>query len=98
MFEPFTRADDHRTTNVQGSGLGMAITKNIVHLMNGDIKVESKKNGGTKVTVTIYLKIQNKEVVAIEELTELPILVVDDEESSCESTVAALEKIGIAGK
>ena len=98
MFEPFTRADDHRTTNVQGSGLGMAITQNIVHMMNGDIKVESKKNGGTKVTVTIYLKLQGKDTVKIEELMDIPILVVDDEESSCESTVAALEEIGIAGE
>ena len=98
MFEPFTRADDHRTTNVQGSGLGMAITKNIVQLMNGDIKVESKKNGGTKVTVTIYLKLQEKAAVKMEELADLPILVVDDEEASCESTVAALDKIGIAGE
>lgn len=41
MFEPFSRADDHRTTKVQGTGLGMAITRNIVNLMNGDIQVES---------------------------------------------------------
>ena len=44
MFEPFSRADDHRTTKVQGTGLGMAIARNIVNLMNGDIQVESAPN------------------------------------------------------
>ena len=98
MFQPFTRADDHRTTNIQGTGLGMAIAQNIVHMMNGEIKVESEENGGTKVTVTIYLKLQEKKVVKIEELANLPVLVVDDEEVACESTVATLDKIGIAGE
>lgn len=98
MFQPFTRADDHRTTNVQGTGLGMAIAQNIVHMMNGEIKVESEENGGTKVTVTIYLKLQDKKVIKIRELADLPVLVVDDEKISCESTVATLSEIGIAGE
>ncbi|MFR5914501.1 MAG: ATP-binding protein [Blautia wexlerae] len=43
MFDPFSRADDHRTTRVQGTGLGMAIHKRyiVVSLMNGNIKVDS---------------------------------------------------------
>ncbi len=61
MFEPFSRADDHRTTKVQGTGLGMAIARNIVNLMNGDIQVESAPNKGTKITVTVYLKLQENE-------------------------------------
>ena len=98
MFQPFTRADDHRTTNIQGTGLGMAITQNIVHMMNGDIKVESELNKGTKVTVTIYLKLQKKEAAKIKELMNLPVLVVDDDSVSCKSTVAVLEEIGIIGE
>ncbi len=98
MFQPFTRADDNRTTNIHGTGLGMAIARNIVHMMNGEIEVESKEGEGTKVTITIYLKLQEKESVMIDELTDLPVLVVDDEVSCCESTVAALEEIGIAGE
>ena len=98
MFEPFSRADDKRSTNVQGTGLGMAIAQNIVHMMDGDIKVESHPNKGTKVTLTIYLKLQNKENVKIEELANLPVLVVDDEITACESTVATLKEIGIAGE
>ena len=61
MFDPFSRADDHRTTRVQGTGLGMAISRNIVNLMNGNIKVESTLHKGTKITVTIYLELQEKE-------------------------------------
>ena len=98
MFEPFSRADDHRTTKVQGTGLGMAIARNIVNLMNGDIQVESAPNKGTKITVTVYLKIQENEKEQEKELIDLPVLVVDDDKTCCESTVATLQEIGIAGE
>ena len=98
MFEPFSRADDHRTTKVQGTGLGMAIARNIVNLMNGDIQVESAPNKGTKITVTVYLKLQENEKEQEKELLDLPVLVVDDEKTCCESTVATLQEIGIAGE
>lgn len=95
MFDPFSRADDHRTTKVQGTGLGMAITRNIMHLMHGDIQVDSAPNKGTKITVTIYLKLQESE----KEQVDLPVLVVDDDRTCCESTVTTcrqsiLEKNG----
>ena len=98
MFEPFSRADDHRTTKVQGTGLGMAITKNIVNLMNGSIKVNSAPGKGTKITVTIYLKLQERKREQEKELLDLPVLVVDDDKTCCESTVATLKDIGIAGE
>ena len=98
MFEPFSRADDHRTTKVQGTGLGMAIARNIVNLMNGDIQVESAPNKGTKITVTVYLKLQENEKEQEKELLDLPVLVVDDDKTCCESTVATLHEIGIAGE
>ena len=98
MFEPFGRADDHRTTKVQGTGLGMAIARNIVNLMNGDIQVESAPNKGTKITVTVYLKLQENEKEQEKELLDLPVLVVDDDKTCCESTVATLHEIGIAGE
>ena len=98
MFEPFGRADDHRTTKVQGTGLGMAIARNIVNLMNGDIQVESAPNKGTKITVTVYLKLQENEKEQEKELLDLPVLVVDDDKTCCESTVATLQEIGIAGE
>ena len=98
MFEPFSRADDHRTTKVQGTGLGMAITKNIVDMMNGSIAVKSAPNQGTTITVTIYLKLQESERGQEKELMDLPVLVVDDDKICCESTVATLKDIGIAGE
>lgn len=98
MFEPFSRADDHRTTKVQGTGLGMAIARNIVNLMNGDVQVESAPNKGTKITVTVYLKLQENEKEQEKELLDLPVLVVDDDKTCCESTVATLQEIGIAGE
>ena len=98
MFDPFSRADDHRTTRVQGTGLGMAISRNIVNLMNGNIKVDSTLHKGTKITVTIYLELQEKEKEKDENLMNLPVLVVDDDKTCCESTVATLKEIGITGE
>ena len=98
MFEPFSRADDQRTTRIQGTGLGMAITRNIVNLMNGSIKVDSALNRGTKIIVTIFLKLQESEKEQEKELVDLPVLVVDDDKTCCESTVATLSEIGIAGE
>lgn len=98
MFQPFTRADDKRTTKIQGTGLGMTITKNIVDMMNGNIKVESKPGKRTRFTVTIFLRVQDKEINKVEEFANLPVLVVDDDVSCCESTVTTLNEIGIAGE
>lgn len=58
IFEPFTREEDTRTNKIQGTGLGMAIAKSIIELMNGDIKVESELGKGSKFTVTLYLTLQ----------------------------------------
>ena len=76
----------------------MAIARNIVNLMNGDIQVESAPNKGTKITVTVYLKLQENEKEQEKELLDLPVLVVDDDKTCCESTVATLQEIGIAGE
>ena len=67
-------------------------------LMNGDIQVESAPNKGTKITVTVYLKLQENEKEQEKELLDLPVLVVDDDKTCCESTVATLQEIGIAGE
>lgn len=98
MFEPFTRADDKRTTNIQGTGLGMAIAKNIVNMMNGNIYVDSAPGKGSRFRINIFLKLQKKEQHKIEELINLPVLVVDDDIVACESTQAILKDIGISGE
>lgn len=98
LFEPFSRADNKRTTEIQGTGLGMTITKNIVSMMNGTIHVESEVGKGSRFTVTIFLKLQEDTGTQIEELVDLPVLVVDDDEISCESTVNILNEIGMIGE
>lgn len=55
MFDAFAQEDSSRNTKYGSTGLGMAITKNIVELMNGTISVESEKGKGTQVTVVISL-------------------------------------------
>ena len=76
----------------------MAISRNIVNLMNGTIKVDSTLHKGTKITVTIYLELQEKEKEQDKNLMNLPVLVVDDDKTCCESTVATLKEIGIMGE
>lgn len=58
IFEPFSRAQQSSVSNTEGTGLGMAITRNIVRLMNGDIQVESEPGKGSRFTVMLYLKLQ----------------------------------------
>ena len=98
LFDPFTRADDKRTTQIQGTGLGMAIARNIVHMMDGSIQVESAPGKGSKFTVTIFLKLREPENQDLQELVHLPVLVVDDDPVSCESTVHVLDELGIEGE
>ena len=80
VFEPFARADDKRVTDIPGTGLGMAIAKNIVCMMDGDIVVDSTLNKGTKVLVTVYLEQRlveencADEQISIEELLKKAIL------------------------
>ncbi|MBE5901381.1 MAG: response regulator [Lachnospiraceae bacterium] len=56
LFEPFSRGEDDRINRIQGTGLGMAIAKNVVRMMNGDIQVESEVGKGTIFTVSLNLK------------------------------------------
>ena len=64
----------------------------------GNIKVDSTLHKGTRITVTIYLELQEKEKEQDENLMNLPVLVVDDDKTCCESTVATLKEIGIMGE
>ena len=95
IFEPFTRAEDGRISKVQGTGLGMPITRNIVRMMGGDIQIESKPNEGSTFTVTIFLKLQDTDGKADERFANLSVLVADDDEPSMESAVGILEELGM---
>ena len=98
IFEPFTRADDNRTTKIPGTGLGMAITKNIVDMMNGTITVDSEYGKGTCFTVSIVLRTQDSEDGPSDELADLPVLVVGDDREYCEGAVTILDEIGMNGE
>ena len=66
IFDPFTRAESSTTNKVQGTGLGMAITKNIVDLMGGQITVESEPNKGSRFEVTLSLPIDRSTVCHVD--------------------------------
>jgi CheY-like chemotaxis protein len=95
LFEPFSRAQDDRIRKVQGTGLGMAISRNIVNMMGGNIEVESEVNKGTKFIVTFFLKLQDAEEVHYADFVDLPVLVVDDDEISMESACCMLDDLGM---
>ena len=98
VFEPFARDANSYTNNVQGTGLGMSISRNIVRMMGGDIKVESKPGVGSCFTVTIYLKLQDKETINYDKFINLDILVADDDEISLNSCCMMLDDLGMKAK
>ncbi|MCM1106753.1 MAG: response regulator [Blautia sp.] len=98
LFEPFSREEDLRTSKIQGTGLGMAITHGIVQLMNGSIKVESEVGKGSRFTVTIFLKVQDSQELDYSALAGLPVLVVDDDPDVCESLNRLLDELGMKGE
>lgn len=95
IFEPFSRAEDSRISKIEGTGLGMAITMNIIRMMNGDISVASRVGEGSKFTVSVFLKQQNTEPQDICQFEGLSALVVDDDQYDCESACGMLKDIGI---
>ena len=97
IFEPFERETTVTRSGIQGTGLGMAITKNIVEMMNGKISVESEVGKGSTFTVEFSLKLQDvdKNVEQLKELEGLRALVVDDDFNICESVSMMLQQLGI---
>ena len=97
IFDSFTQEDNSRNSKYGSTGLGMAITKNIVELMNGTISVESEKGVGTTFTVAVTLK--NCDHPAFDSnfinYKDLKILVVDDEEVAAEHSRLVLDEAGI---
>lgn len=98
IFEPFSRAEDSRISKIEGTGLGMTIAQNIVRMMNGNIRVESKENEGSQFTVNLYLKQQNTSALDVRELEDLRVLVADDDECACEAACEVLNDIGMCGE
>jgi CheY-like chemotaxis protein len=99
LFEAFSQEDSSTTSKYGSTGLGMPITKNMVDLMNGHIKVDSEKGVGTTFTVSLTLGIAER--VPAKDLDELrphemSVLVVDDDRIACEHAKLVLEQVGIS--
>ena len=97
IFQPFTREEDSTTKKIQGTGLGMAITKNLVDLMGGTIKVTSTKGKGSTFTIdlTLYISAQGIDHTFWKDHNITKMLVVDDEEVICRNVILAMEETGV---
>ena len=97
IFDAFTQ-EDLTTTNVYGgSGLGMAITKSIVEMMNGNISVKSEKGVGSEFTVNVTFKNSDRTLENQRILPEnLSVLVIDDDPIALEHARIVLDELGIA--
>ena len=97
IFEPFERERTSTVSRIQGTGLGMAITKNIVDMMGGTIKVQTAQGKGTEFTVCVPMRAQTEQrpVEKITELEGLKALVVDDDFNTCDSVTKMLVKVGM---
>ncbi len=98
MFEPFARERTSTVSGIPGTGLGMAITKNIVDMMGGKIVVESEAGVGTEIKVSLDFKTCGEtphRSIAIEKLCGFRALVADDSMDACVSVCRMLEAIGM---
>ena len=97
IFESFSREQTSTVSGIQGTGLGMSITKNIVDMMGGDISIRSEEGKGTEFTVRLDCRLSDN-VVKYEPVPELQgarALVVDDDTDTCMSVSKMLRKIGM---
>ncbi|MBR4092201.1 MAG: response regulator, partial [Mogibacterium sp.] len=99
LFDAFSQEDSSSTSRFGSTGLGMAITRNIIELMNGTISVESEKQKGTTFTVTVTLAESDRKSIDEEETDlqphEMCVLVIDDDPIACEHAQLVLGQVGV---
>ena len=97
IFEPFERERTSTVSRIQGTGLGMAITKNLVDMMGGTIKVQTAQGKGSEFIICLPMRTQaeHRPVEKITELEGLKALVVDDDFNTCDSVTKMLVKVGM---
>lgn len=97
IFEPFEREQNSTISRIQGTGLGMAITKNIVDMMNGSIEVKSHQGEGTEFILTLTFRLGEKtgSFPSLPELKGRRALIAAEHVSTCENISAVLQSIGI---
>ena len=97
IFDPFERERTSTVSKIQGTGLGMAISKNIIDMMGGSIEVHTEQGKGTEFVICVDLRLQSaqKKIEKIDELEGLKALVVDDDFSTCDSVSKMLLRVGM---
>ncbi len=99
IFDPFTREKSSTVSGIQGTGLGMSISKNIIDMMGGRINITSEENVGTEVVIELDLKLadkqKNDESEVLGKLKGLRGLVVDDDLDACVSISKMLKDISM---
>ncbi len=97
VFEPFERENNSTVSGIQGTGLGMAIAKNIVDMMGGKIEARSEQGKGTEFILDLELRLQSKskQIEIIKELEGMHALVVDDDYNICDSVTKMLVQLGL---
>lgn len=97
IFEPFERERNSTVSRIQGTGLGMAISKNIIDMMGGTIEVNTEKDKGTEFVIRLTLRLQSerRSTEKIKELENLKALVVDDDFYTCDSVTKMLVQVGM---
>ena len=97
IFEPFERERTSTVSKIQGTGLGMSISKNIIDMMGGTIEVYTEKGKGTEFIIRLALRLQSerRNQERIRELEGLKALVVDDDFNICDSVTKMLVQVGM---
>ena len=97
LFEAFTREESATVSGIQGTGLGMAISKNIVDMMGGTISVESEEGKGTEYTVSIPFKVlgNSAKYEVVPQLQGVRVLVADDDSNTAISVSRMVQEIGM---
>ena len=97
IFEPFERERTSTVSKIQGTGLGMAISKNILDMMGGTIEVHTEQGKGTEFVIRLALRLQSerRSIEKIKELEGLKGLVVDDDFNTCDSVTKMLIQVGM---
>ena len=95
IFEAFAREKTSTISGIQGAGLGMAITKNIIDMTGGTIEVHSKLGKGTEFIVNLQFRLNSNPIVydKIDELQNIRVLVADDDVNTCYSVSQMLQEI-----
>lgn len=97
LFEAITREESATVSGIQGTGLGMAISKNIVDMMGGTISVESEEGKGTEYTVSIPFKVlgNSAKYEVVPQLQGVRVLVADDDSDTAISVSRMVQEIGM---